>query len=206
MPDLLNAQERPFAGAGPNTPALVGFGGESLPYVATGTTYAGQAFAATIPASQATTAFTPTTTVTIANAIYLPKQQPVYQLGVSVIAQGTNTGFWMALLDQARNVLAVSANGLTPTANTVNYYSVLPANAIPYYTAYAGIYYVATGIVTSAAGTLGAAAAVQAGIYTGPPVLNGTLATAATTTPPAVGANLGAITVTTTGLCYALVA
>ena len=76
--------------------------------------------------------------------------------------------------------------------------------AVPYTTTYSGLFYVAVGTVSTVAPQLAALGALPSvAAVSGPPVLCGTSATAATTTPPAVGTALGALTGVATNEFYA---
>jgi hypothetical protein len=165
-----------------------------------------QVTGATVPTpALITAAFTLVTATIYAMGVLLPKNVPVSQVGSFPTAAGTTTGYWYALADNGLVVRAVSANQGAGPASTNTYLrlSVTPSGNLAYVTAYAGLYYLCLGVVTSAAGTQGAtAAAVNAAVNAGPPVIVGTSATAATTTPPAVGTVLGALTGTTGGTLY----
>lgn len=164
-----------------------------------------QVTAATLQPAQITTAFTLVTTTIYCMGILLPKNLPVSQIGSFPTAAGTTTGYWYALADNGLVVRAVTANQAAGPASTNVYLrlSCTPANNLAYVTAYTGLYYLCLGVVTSAAGTQGAtAAAVNAGVYAGTPVIVGTSSTAATTTPPVTGTVLGALTGTVGGTLY----
>jgi hypothetical protein len=179
--------ERPWAAGGGISETL------RAPAV-TGTTYNGTVTAQTFPLSSISAlALTPVTTVIYCTSILLPRNLPVYQMGILTSTASTVTGFWFALATQGGLVRAVSANAVADVAGYDNL-SVLPANSIPYVSEYAGLYYFCWGIVTSVAGTVaGQITPTTATQYAGPPVYAGTSATAATTTPPALGASIGTI-------------
>ena len=186
--------ERPWAGG---TLAE----GARLPAVA-GTTYNGFVTGQSVQIFDVAAAFVTATTVVNVASILLPRNLPVFQVGVIGTTAGTETGFWVALATQGGIVRAVSANTAAFATGFQNF-SVLPANAIPYVTEYAGLYYVAVGTVSTVAPQLAAASpAPTAATNAGPPVYAGTAATAATTTPPALGASLGALTGTVGGIIY----
>jgi hypothetical protein len=147
--------------------------------------------------------FTTATTVVNVASILLPRNLPIYTCGCSVTTVGTVTGFWQGIATQGGIVRAVSAN---VAATSLGYFnqSVLPASLIPYVTEYAGLYYYFVGTVSSVATVLASATAFPANsaLGSGPPVYCGTAATAATTTPPALGSSLGALTGTVGGIIY----
>jgi len=149
---------------------------------------------------------TPLTTVTATvhcASIVLPQNQPIARVGLCAVTAGTVTGYWVALLDSGLIVRAVSANAVTVTAGHA-LTSVLPASSVPIVTAYSGLFYIAVGTVSSAAPTLASQAALPSvASVSGPPVYCGTSATAATTTPPAVGTQLGALTGVASNQFYA---
>ena len=151
--------------------------------------------AATVPLHSVGT--TPLTTVTATvhcASLNVNINQPISKLVTCVTTTGTVTGFWYALLDAGLIVRAVSAN---VAATSAGYFSlsVLPASNVPYVATYSGLFYVAVGTVSSVAVQLSAqAAAPSVAAVSGPPIYCGTSATAATTAPPIVGAQLGALT------------
>jgi hypothetical protein len=140
---------------------------------------------------------TPLTTVTAtihAASIILPVNQPISKLVTCPTVAGTVTGFWVALLDASLIVRAVSANQVVVTTGFWSL-SVLPPSSVPFVSPYAGLYYVAIGTVSTVAPQVAAqAAAPTVAAVSGPPIYCGTSATAATTTPPILGAQLGALT------------
>lgn len=151
----------------------------------------------TLPIWGVTATLSLTSTTIYCASIMLGKNQPVSNLGAIVTTAGTVTGFFLALLDAGLTVRAVTANQTSLSTGYQNF------AVTTYLAAYAGLYYVAVGTVSSAAAVLGAgAAAASAATNAGPPVYAGTSSTAATTTPPAVGTTLGALTGTTTALFY----
>lgn len=165
----------------------------------------GQILAASLLPSQVTAAFTLVTTTTYVTGILLPRNLPVGQIRTFSIGAGTTTGYWVGIADQGAVVRAVSANAAAGPTGSPSYFSqsVLPANNIPYLTPYTGLYYLFLGVVTSAAGTNGAStAATNAAVNAGPPVIVGTAALTATTTPPAIASSLGALTGTVGGTLY----
>lgn len=180
--------ERPFSGGGGGVPELL-----RAPVV-TGTTFNGSVTGQTMPLSSISSlSLVPVTTTIYCTSILLPRNLPVFQMGILTVTASTVTGFWYALCTQGGIVRAVSANAVADVAGYDNL-SVLPANGIPYITEYAGMFYFAWGIVTSAAGTVaGQITPTVASTYAGPPVYAGTSGTAATTTPPALGASIGTI-------------
>jgi hypothetical protein len=189
--------ERPFSSAGLN---------------AIGENYRAPAVASAVPVQSTVPLFavgtTPLTTVTATihcASIVLPQSQPISRIVLCPTVAGTVTGFWVALLDAALIARAVSAN--TTTVST-GYFaqSVLPASAIPFTTWYAGLWYIAVGTVSTVAPQIAAQAALPTvAAASGPPVYCGTSATAATTTPPIVGAQLGALTGVASNEFYAAV-
>ena len=149
------------------------------------------ALASTIPLTAVgTTPLTTTTTVTNCASIILPENLTVTSLGLLVCVAGTATGTWLALLDNGLRVRGVTANSAGLATGFQNV-----ALGTPFVTPYAGLYYVAYGTVSTVAPQVAAQAAgpTVAGV-SGPPVYAGTTSTAASTTPPAVGAVLGALT------------
>lgn len=165
----------------------------------------GQIVAATLLPSQITTAFTLVTTTTYVTGILLPRNLPISQVRTFSVSAGTTTAYWTGVADQGAVVRAVSANAAAGPTGSPSYFaqSVLPANNIAYVTPYTGLYYFFLGVVTSAAGTNGATAAMaNAAVNAGPPVIQGTAALTATTTPPAIGSSLGALTGTVGGVLY----
>jgi hypothetical protein len=165
----------------------------------------GQVLAATILPSQVTTAFTLVTTTTYVMGILLPRNLAISQVRTFSISAGTTTGYWVGVADQGAIVRAVSANAAAGPTGSPSYFaqSVTPGNNLAYVTPYTGLYYLFVGVVTSAAGTNGATAAMtNAAVNAGPPVIAGTAALVATTTPPLVGSSLGALTGTVGGVQY----
>ena len=162
------------------------------------TAYAGQPVAQTVPIwSASSTVVLTTTGQTFGSSIVMPKNQPVFQIGVWCTAVGTAITTWMALVDAGGIVRATSAAASTIAAAAAFYQSVLPANGIPYTSAYAGLYYVVIyGAATTTGVTLAATPAVGTTQLAGPPVLGGTM-TNFGATPPAVGVSVGAVTGTT---------
>jgi hypothetical protein len=149
------------------------------------------------------TALTTVTATIHCASIVLPQNQNVSGVGLCATVAGTVTGFWVALLDASRIVRAVSANATSVTTGHA-LTSVLPASAVPYRTTYAGLYYIALGTVSSVAAQVAASAALPSvAAVSGPPVYCGTSSTAATTTPPTVGTQLGALTGVASNQFYA---
>lgn len=127
------------------------------------------------------------------SAIPLPGGLPITNLGVLVGSTGfaTVTHGWLALLDSARVVLAVTAD------QTSSFGSVSTALPLPiagsYTTAYSGLYYLAVCVVAGTMGVLSIANQPLNVANTTPPILAGT-STGSLTTPPAVSSTMGAIT------------
>ena len=145
-----------------------------------------------------TTAFVTVTTTIYAASIVLPRNLVVANLGCLVTTAGTVTGFWQGLLDAGLGVRAITANTAAPSTGFFN-----QAATVAYTTPYAGLYYYVLGTVSSVAAQVAAtSAAPTAATFAGPPVYQGTSATAATTTPPPLGTVLGALTGTVGGLLY----
>jgi hypothetical protein len=183
----------------------------SAPLINTyGENYRAPVIASSVPVAQTVpltaVGTTPLTTVTAtvhAASIILPQNQAVSKIALCATVAGTVTGFWVAILDAALIVRAVSANATSVSTGHAAT-SVLPASNIPYVTPYAGLYYIAVGTVSSVAPQLAAMAALPSvAAASGPPVICGTSSTAATTTPPIVGAQLGALTGVATNEFYA---
>ena len=145
-----------------------------------------------------TTAFTTVTATIYAASIVLPRNLPIVNLGCLVTTAGTVTGFWQGLIDAGLAVRSVTANTAAPSTGFFN-----QAATGGYVTPYAGLYYYILGTVSSVAAQVAATSpAPSAASFAGPPVYQGTSATAATTTPPALGTVLGALTGTVGGLLY----
>jgi hypothetical protein len=174
--------------------ALTGFAppGSTLPLSAS------TSVAENIPRSLAGESVTIATTsgVVYMMAVYIPSNTVVNNVTVvtgSTASSNDVTINWAALCDNTRKVLAVSANAtaqLTPAGfkNTL-------ALSAPYTTTRSGLYYVAytVGATTTqptVCGVTSAGTEVNAIV----PILCGQSATGSTSTPPAVGATLGAIT------------
>lgn len=131
-------------------------------------------------------------------AVYIPNNTVVNNITTVVGTTASSNDVtinWAALCDNTRKVLAVSANAtaqLTPSGfnNTL-------ALGTAFTTTYAGLYYVAYTVgVTTTQPTLCGKVAAGTELSKIVPILNGTSSTAGTSTPPAVGATLGAITAT----------
>lgn len=188
--------ERPFSGA------PIGLGDlYRTPF--SGTTPTTPAVGQTVPLSSVTaTALTTVTATVHCSSVVLPQNQPIRNIVTLVTVAGTVTGFWVALLDAGLIVRAVSANTTTPAAGFFSQSVV--TGAAPFTTGYAGLYYVAVGTVSTVAPQLAAQAALPSvAAASGPPIYCGTSATAATTTPPIIGAQLGALTGVATNEFYA---
>jgi hypothetical protein len=131
-------------------------------------------------------------------AIYLPKNTVVSDITTVVGTTASSNDVtinWAALCDSTRKVLAVSANAtaqLTPSGvnNTL-------AMGTAFTTTYSGLYYVAYTVgATTTQPTLCGNTAAGTELNKIVPILCGTSSTSGTSTPPAVGATLGAITAT----------
>lgn len=130
--------------------------------------------------------------------IYIPNNTVVNNINVvlgSTASSNDVTINWAALCSSARVVLAVSANStaqLTPAASVVT----TPLSAA-FTTTAAGFYYIAWTVgVTTTQPTLTGVTAAGTELTKIAPILAGTSSTTATSTPPAVGATLGALTAT----------
>jgi hypothetical protein len=130
--------------------------------------------------------------------IYLPVNTVVNNITEvtgSTASSNDVTINWAALCDTTRKVLAVSANAtaqLTPAGfqNTL-------AMGTAFTTTYSGFYYVAYTVgATTTQPTLVGVTAAGTELAAIAPILSGTSSTAGTSTPPAVGATLGAVTAT----------
>jgi hypothetical protein len=189
----------------PTSADLFTAAGENYRMPVSATVAGQQAVAATCPLSSVGT--TPLTTVTATihcSSIVLPQNLPVRNIVSLVTVAGTVTGFWVALLDAGLIVRAVSANTTTPSTGFFSQ-SVLPPSTVPFVTAYSGLFYAAIGTVSTVAPQIGTQAALPTvAAASGPPVYCGTSATAATVTPPAVGAQLGALTGVASNAWFAL--
>lgn len=135
-------------------------------------------------------------------AVFLPKNTVVNNIATVIGTTASSNDVtinWAALCDNTRTVLAVSANAtaqLTPAGfnNTL-------ALAAPFTTAYAGLYYIAYTVgATTTQPTLCGNTAAGTEVNKIVPILCGTSSTAGTSTPPAVGATLGAITATASNI------
>jgi hypothetical protein len=144
------------------------------------------------------TPLTTSTTTIFMSSIVLPMNLQINNLGIIVTTAGTATGTWLALVDAGMRVRAVTANSAGAATGFFN-----PAVTAAFVTTYAGLWYVAYGTVSSVAPQVAAGpVAPTAATFQGPPVLAGTNATAASTTPPTVGTVLGALTGTATANFY----
>lgn len=133
------------------------------------------------------------------DAIYLPANtlvSDITEVVGSTASSNDVTINWAALCDNTRKVLAVSANAtaqLTPAGfnNTL-------AMGTAFLTTYSGLYYIAYTVgATTTQPTLVGITAAGTELAAIVPILSGTSSTAGTSTPPAVGTVLGAITATT---------
>lgn len=167
-----------------------------------GTSFNGSPTGQTVSLFDVASTFTTATTVVNVASILLPKNQPIFACGLISTTAGTVTGYWQGIATAGGIVRAVSGNiAAAPTGFL--WQSVLPANGIPYVTEYAGLYYFFLGTVESVANVVASATAFPtAASAAGPPVYCGTAATAATTTPPALGSSLGALTGTVGGIIF----
>lgn len=145
--------------------------------------------------SQSITIATVATTIYM-QAIYIPNNTVVNNISTvlgSTAMTGATTVNWAALCDNTRKVLAVSANATTLiAANTPN----TLALSAPFTTQYGGFYYIAYTVSSTGQPTLTGVTAAGTGLASIAPILQGTSSTTATSTPPAVGTVLGAITAT----------
>ena len=163
------------------------------------------ALAATIPLTSVSSTTLTTVTATIhCSSIIIPSGTPLRNVTVLPSVAGTVTGFWVAVLDAGLKVMAVSANF---AAVTTGFWTipVLPVSTVPAYTSsLTGLHYIALGTVSTVAPQIGAnPASLSVAAVSGPPVICGTSATAATITPPPVGTQLGALTGVATNEFYA---
>lgn len=176
--------------------ALAGFfgPGSQLPVAPSGAT--GETLPRSVGAESVTIA-TVSGTVYM-QAIYLPANTVVNDITTVVGSTASSNDItinWAALCNSSRVVLAVSANAtaqLTPAGfnNTL-------AMGTAFTTTYSGLYYIAYTVgATTTQPTLCGNTAAGTELNKIAPVLCGTSSTAGTSTPPAVGATLGAITAT----------
>lgn len=123
-------------------------------------------------------------------------------LFVAGTAESGGSHAWVGLADSSRVVKAVSADqtGATYFAGTNT--AVTTALAAAFTTTYAGLHYVFVCAVGTTPVFAAAPALVNAALGNVPPILCGSSSTGQTT-PPAVGAALGAITATAGHLLYA---
>ena len=119
---------------------------------------------------------------------------------VGSVAKTGGTHGWYVLCDKSFKVLAVSTDQTDPattwgTLNTDQALAVTTNGTAKYVTTYTGVYY-AIFMVANSAGTqptLAGTGNLATGIGSGTPVLCGTCAGAANTTPPAVGSTIGTV-------------
>lgn len=132
------------------------------------------------------------TGVVYARLIPLPAGLVVTNIAVcsGATAEITGSHFWVGLADPLGNVLAVSAD---QTGSTYVTSATFLKNAvtIPYQVPQTGVYYLLLSVSASTMPTFAGATSLAGGLTAGAPQISGTFGTQAT--PPAVGANLGAL-------------
>lgn len=153
--------------------------------------------ARTVPRTNVNTAtltFSGGTGVPTVRAIALPAGLSVNNLAClsGSTAEVAGTHFWMALMDINSNVLSVTADQTGASYVASGTFLKNAVTNAPYFIQYTGLYYIVVGCsATTTMPTLAGAGNNATGLNVQMPILYGVLGAQAA--PPAIGANLGAV-------------